>query len=178
MKKVLLPLMFLLGGAASGPRELRLDGEVNPGSVQPLVQALEAPGDVTIRIDSPGGSVGAGLELVKAIDAHVGTVTCYVPRGGEAASMAFILLQVCDVRLVHEASILMAHGVIASPGPSSVEELEALVQIMRTLNTAMAEIMCARAIFPECEAVVVGPGLWMSGGDALLLGFADAVLKR
>lgn len=98
------------------PRRLFL-GPVTEEGIAPLMKGLrEAIANhediVYIEIDSPGGSVSAGLQLQalmrKAEKAGVETV-CLVD--GHAASMAGFLLQECDVRMMTRRSDILYHEV-------------------------------------------------------------------
>lgn len=99
-------------------RFLFLDGVINGETIAPLKAALEkavtskgrAP--ITILINSPGGSVIAGMafinrmQAVKALDIEI---NCYVLD--VAASMAFQILTQCTNRYTLPTSFLLWHGV-------------------------------------------------------------------
>ena len=85
-----------------------LSGKVDYTSTNKLVEELYTkPGtEYTIYIDSPGGNVFAGLEVVKAIQNSGKTVTCIADM---AISMAFTIFQQCHVRHVTDGAVLMQH---------------------------------------------------------------------
>lgn len=99
-------------------RLLYLQGEITGQTIAPLKDALEkavtgkgrAP--ITIVINSPGGSVIAGMafinrmQAVKALDMDI---NCYVLD--VAASMAFQVLTQCTNRYTLPTSFLLWHGV-------------------------------------------------------------------
>jgi ATP-dependent protease ClpP protease subunit len=60
-----------------------------------------------LRINSDGGGVVAGWDLVQAIEGYGSPVTCVVDT--RAQSMGFYILQTCDKRLMTSRSFLMAH---------------------------------------------------------------------
>jgi ATP-dependent protease ClpP protease subunit len=65
---------------------------------------------VTLIINSPGGSVYAGLQFINAMIAVQSKgveINCYV--SGMAASMAFQILAFCDERYAMEYSMLLWH---------------------------------------------------------------------
>lgn len=69
-------------------------------------------GVIEVVINSPGGSVFAGLQFVNAINlaqARGITIRCYV--AGMAASMAFQILAECDERYALRYSLLLWHPV-------------------------------------------------------------------
>lgn len=70
----------------------------------------QAPSEVNLIIDSPGGSVFSGFRFISQMKALQGKGTkfsCYVP--GLAASMAFHILAHCDKRVVLDESALLWH---------------------------------------------------------------------
>jgi len=159
---------------------LSLDTVVTDESVDPLIEALESPGNVVIVIDSPGGSVPAGLALSKAIEQHDGTVACVVD--GMAASMALYILQSCDVRLMTKRSTLMAHEIsLSGVMEGNPNNWQAVVAMMKALNRALLEhtIHRTNASFEEAHANTVG-GLqwWMNWDEALARGFVDRVVPQ
>lgn len=124
MKYISFLIMSVLIGAASasagpvidmtGPRTLRVEGVIM-GNALELAHKVErlssdnsAP--IDLLINSPGGSVEAGLQLVEAI--HIAqsrgvTVRCAVST--LAASMAFIILNECNERYALSNSLLLFH---------------------------------------------------------------------
>jgi len=87
---------------------LVLRGEVNATSANKLIHSiLTSPEkDLYLFIDSPGGSIFAGLRLIEAIKASDKNIICVA---NTAISMAFAILQGCDERLIVEDAVLMQH---------------------------------------------------------------------
>lgn len=75
-----------------------------------FLAAKQAPSEIKVIIDSPGGSVYTGFKFIaqmKALQAQGTVIKCYVP--GLAASMAFHILVHCDERNVLQESALLWH---------------------------------------------------------------------
>lgn len=185
MKKWMFGILFAITclssqwarSATSAKTRLDLQGEVTQESVAPLIEALAKPGDVELWIDSPGGSVGAGLELMSAMDSHKGKITCVVGRYAMAASMAALIFEGCDERVLFRTSTLMFHGIsVGLSGYYNVGALEELLKMMRVVNEVAADIACRTSTYPECKTAVVSEGLWLTGTQAAIYGFADAVV--
>lgn len=117
-------LISLLIGAASasagmtidmsGPRTLRVEGVIlgNALDLAHKVERMssESQDPIDLLINSPGGSVEAGLQLVEAM--HIAQsrgvrVRCAVST--LAASMAFLILNECDERYALSNSLLLFH---------------------------------------------------------------------
>lgn len=155
-------------------------GEVTADSVLPLVLDLAfAPASYTLLINSPGGSVYAGLHLMDAMHAAraAGTrVTCIVSGG--AYSMAAIILQACTERLLERTSALMFHTVSVTKAEGNAWDLARLVREMRALNKRLAIIAVSRSRMRLTEYVArtADEDYWVGWEEALEFGFIDGVL--
>ena len=93
---------------------LRVDGQVEDGMASVFCTALfllaseeQGAPDITVYINSPGGSVIAGLAMYDAMRNYPGKITTVV--SGMAASMGSILLAGGDERLATPNSRVMIH---------------------------------------------------------------------
>lgn len=91
---------------------LVLRGEVTDASMGKLMHAVlakRAQAPLYLYIDSPGGSVSAGMDFIKAVKVSNVRLTCIA---NTAISMAFAILQeACAERLIVDTSVLMQHMV-------------------------------------------------------------------
>lgn len=88
---------------------ISLVGTVDEYSIQPIqdrIDELEDNEELFIFIDSPGGSVFAGIGLVEELKTTKKKITCIARK---AISMAFSIYQACPVRLATPMGILMQH---------------------------------------------------------------------
>ncbi len=95
---------------------IHIDREINKELKQSvdkdLLLTLGIPGNMLVLIDSPGGSISYGDDIIDILNHHrtLGIkIICVVTR--EASSMAFNILSTCDLRLAVERSTLMFHEV-------------------------------------------------------------------
>lgn len=98
-------------------RTIFINGGIEPAMLDIVVSGLHLIGhdkDVTVLINSPGGTLTDGLGIYDALVNHGGHVTGRVV--GEACSAACILLQACDTREATKHSTIMHHV-----GSASVE---------------------------------------------------------
>ena len=157
-------------------------GEVNNQSMSQFISELTvaaAPNkSITVFVDSPGGSVVAGMYAIQAVKAlrvtHSGLrLTCYVHS---AASMAFHFVQLaCDKRVVSEVSILMQHQ--ASAGMSGKwGELESRVQLIRQIIDLLDRKIAARLrlTVPAYRDLIVNDW-WLVGRAAIRARAADVL---
>lgn len=158
-------------------------GAVNAASVQALMNQLDTwdrldgACQVEIVFNSPGGSVVDGLALWDAIAAfrtkghHVTTVAL-----GMAASMAGILLQAGDKRVIGRESWLMIHetsfGVHGKFG-----EVEDFTKWVEKIQDRVLDIFASRSTLTKKQIKNrwARTDWWIASEEAVELGFADEV---
>lgn len=69
----------------------------------------QGSGDFVILIDSRGGSVDAGAQMINAVARIKGKSRAICVVVGDAMSMAFNFLTACDIRLAVKDTRLLAH---------------------------------------------------------------------
>ncbi len=176
MKRLLFLLSMLLFAcsAIAEPKQIVLDQEVSSDTVDPIVKAI-SEGPVSITINSPGGDVISGLNLVHAIQNSKWPVSCRVQ--GMAASMAAVIFESCDVRAMTPDSFLMFHPVSAgAPDRVTPDALREVAEEMRILSHALSVISCRKIQMgaDECEAKIMQTW-WLSADEALDAQAADSV---
>lgn len=113
MRALVAAVVVLLTHApatAASVQRYMMSGPVTDESAKETVEFLQSSDDadaVVLEIDTPGGDVAAGMQIVHAIEEASPLVVCVVD--GDAASMGFAILQSCDQRLMTRRSKLMAH---------------------------------------------------------------------
>jgi ATP-dependent Clp endopeptidase proteolytic subunit ClpP len=133
---------------------------------------------MTIVLNSPGGSVIAGLALYDYIlklraDGHHVTVVCL----GMAASMGGILLQSGDKRVVGKYSQVLIHEVASGTSGKIWAQDDALT-FSKSLWTQLSEILAERSSLTAAQirARALRKDWWLTSDEAIELGFADEVL--
>jgi ATP-dependent protease ClpP protease subunit len=165
---------------------ISLVGAIDEDSVAAALTALRAvakehPEAVVFEIDSPGGEVGAGLQLAKALEDYPVRLICVVD--GDAASMAFYLLQSCPLRLMTKRSSLMMHRpyLVLNKSPDQIDDVDKanIEARMNVLAAAMFEHYAARmGSTPENLALKV-PGKkmwWMGWSEGVCSNAVDGVV--
>jgi ATP-dependent Clp endopeptidase proteolytic subunit ClpP len=141
----------------------RLAGEVKPS--------------IEIIFNSPGGSIVAGLALWDTIQAvraagHYVTTTSY----GMAASMAGILLQAGDNRVMGKESWLLIHEAAFSAG-GKIGEVEDTVKWVKMVQERILNIFANRSTVSKAtiKRKWTRQDWWLSSDEALKLGLCDEV---
>lgn len=181
---MLLTGLLLWGGAAAaedGPIVvLSIDGPVNQAMTGYFVAGLaEAESDgahaLLIELDTPGGDVGATLEIVQVIrNASIPVIVYITPTGAQAASAGSVITLAGHASGMAPETVIGAASPVAGTGEDIAETLyrkavEDLKAVMRNLTAdrgAEAQAV-AEAMVEEARAV--------TGEEALELGLINAV---
>ena len=138
-----------------------INGEVVDLAAQ-VEQVKNATEDVTLVINSPGGDVFEGLQMVKAIENCPHKVTAKVEV--MAASIAAIVALACDRVVIGKNDIMMLHNswTFAS---GNKEELQSCIDAMKAIDTVLHNVIgehCQdKALLDEVDAGDV----WLVGEE-------------
>jgi ATP-dependent Clp protease protease subunit len=160
----------------------KLSGDVDDEMATSLATwlrlAAASTKDVTIEINSPGGEVEAGWDIIDSIRDSGLTTHCKVTR--TAASMAAVILQACSTREMTKSSRIMHHEAAGGGLISGRKELyRNLSEDLRTLSRTMAEYAVRRMkITVEVYEAHTSGGLdwWITWDEALAVGAVDSVV--
>lgn len=164
------------------------EGSVGSISVNVCLQTMNAwhrlhkDSAWTITINSPGGSVTEGMHLFDAITAYSkrggGSHEITMVVRGYAASMAGILLQAVDKRVIGPESYLLIHEVSAA-AIGKVGEMkddmkwyEKICERIATIFVQRSEGKISKAKF---KTNWTRKDWWLSSDEALALGFVDEI---
>jgi len=145
--------------------------------------------DINITINSPGGDAIAGLHLfdqlvaysLRGVDGkgtggghHKVTVTVR----GHAASMAGILLQAADERVIGPTSWLMIHEISAGTG-GKIGEIKDDYEWFKVMCEQIAEVFVVRSggkiSAKDFAAKWTDRNWWINAKDSLKFGFVDRI---
>lgn len=198
MKKVLWILLIFASSAfaadnpivLSSANILVLNNEVNSESVAKImIDARKLDADTSsflaakpiyLFLDTPGGSIIDGLKLIdflKGLKRPVHTITSF------AASMGFQIAEQLENRYILPHGILMSHrargevsGEFGGVSPNQMESRYALwSRIVKELDEATVARTKGKQTLASYERKYV-PELWLTAGQAVDGGFADAVI--
>lgn len=164
-------------------RIVRLEGEITDAMANEVIRQLmilgsETKEDITILIDSPGGSVGAGFAIIDAMRMLGNRIVCVCT--GLAASMAALIFSEGSERLMFPHSVVMIHQARLSGHISGGSET--IEQISRRLAKNSAEVNSLLAkntgkTLGEIESASAYDN-YMSAEEAVAFGIADGVADR
>lgn len=162
--------------AADGARvaELNLFGEigweVNAAAFAADLKSLGELDAITLRINSPGGSITEGTAIFNTILRNPAKVTAYVE--GWAASMASVIAMAADEIIIPENAWMVIHnpwtGVMGE-----AEDLRKEADLLDRMKETIIEAYMRHAKVGKKEIVkMMDAETWMNGKEAVKLGFA------
>lgn len=131
--------------------------------------------EITLRVNSPGGSVYDGIAIANALRAHDAKVTAYVD--GLAASIASVIITAADEVVMMPNSEIMIHEASAL-GYGDARDLaktsERLEKIGQNIAGAYADRAGGKA---EDWRAAMLEETWYSASEAVAAGLADRVVS-
>lgn len=148
-------------------------------TAQEVMHALSEVGrdtDITVRINSSGGYVDAGVAIYNALIAHKGKVTIQIDA--LAASAASIIAMAGEERIMRTGSLMMIHDPASYTFGNADEHEKSRVHLDK-LGDLMAGIYADRT--GEGEDILradMREELWMTGAEAVERGFATSTESK
>lgn len=145
-----------------------------------FIRDLENLGEIDeleIDINSPGGSVNAGLTIYDAIRNHSASVKRTVATG-LAASMGSVILLAGDERHIAKNARVMVHRVTGTASGTS-EEMQKAAELAKKFEDRILAIYAERTGQEPADLQAMMNslvGTWMIGEEAVTRGFAHRVL--
>ena len=165
-------------------REIWISGEINSELADAVISQIlhldaeDPASEITLYINSPGGSVAAGLsiyDVMQAVTASIRTVCV-----GTAASMAAVLFAAGKRREIMKHGEVMIHDPLVSGGISG----SALaVQDKSDRLMAKRKVLCGILAEHTGKSLkqiykVTGKDTYFGADEAVQYGLADAVIEK
>ena len=157
-------------------RVLLLEGEVNDVTCNGLIKSMlvlehqDAHEPITLIINSPGGSVTAGLALIDTMQ----SLDCPVTTVGEGvvASMAAVILACGD-----RHTQVLIHQLMGGTGMAQQTDIEIAAQHTATMRAELDELLAERGNLSAREFhELTERDCWCNAKRALELGLVDEVI--
>lgn len=140
-----------------------------------LARALQGVKDVTVNINSPGGSYIEGVAMFNMLVQHPGKITVNVL--GQASSAAAIVAMAADQLNMAPASVLFIHNVHADVYGDK-NGMREVADVLDKLDGALTGIYAARSgQRPAKIADMLDKETTLTAKEAVDLGLADKVLE-
>jgi ATP-dependent protease ClpP protease subunit len=155
----------------------RMFGGLTSKSFAEELNALGAVDEITLRINSMGGSVFDGFTIHSLLKNHAAKVTVKVD--GIAASIASLIAMAGDEIQISENGFFMIHEpwtIISGTAKELREEADTLDKFQSQGNQAYA----SRSGLPESEILAMmadGKETWLNATESVSKGFANSIIQ-
>lgn len=149
-------------------------GVVKQAQTKLLEYDAQGHDPIWIRINSPGGSVDAGLILIDTMKAVESPINCIVES--KAYSMAAIILTYCDGRFGYPHATYMLHeasyGTVGDD-PSNRSKLDFLTKYLDRVHVEIAKNI---GMDPKLYRARIRDAWWLLNDEALKIGLIQKVI--
>ena len=129
--------------------------------------------DVTIELDSEGGSVSDGLAIYNAIMTYEGKVTIHIDT--IAASIATVICCAADHVIINSNAKYMIHR-CWTQAMGNCRDFRSTADIMEMLDADMASTYAEKTNIDSTElTALMDAETWFSAEEAVARGFADEI---
>lgn len=126
--------------------------------------------EITLRVNSPGGSVFDGMTIYERLKNHPAKVTAYVD--GLAASIASIIIMAADEVVVGDGAMIMIHKPMSFVAGNSLE-LERMIDVLDKIENQMINIYAKKTGMSKSEiSSALSQETWYTSDEAIEAGFA------
>lgn len=135
------------------------------------LKAFTGLNQITVRINSPGGSVFDGTAIYNLLKNHSATIK--VKIDGLAASMASVIAMAGDSIEMPENAIMMIHNPWMFAGGDAAE-LRKSADVLDKIKASILSAYTSKTGLSEDElSAMMDAETWLTGAEAKKLGFAD-----
>ena len=137
--------------------------------------ALPDGSPLTLRLNSPGGSVFDAVAIYNAIKRHAGPVTVWID--GIAASAASYIAMAGDEVVMPENAFLMIHDP-SGFAMGTAEDMRAMAEALDKIKGSLVAGYAAKSGGAEDDiAALMARETWLDAAEAVDLGFADRLAE-
>ncbi len=148
-------------------------GGVDVNEAIALIEGLDDDAELTVRINSPGGSAHDGLALANAIMRHPGPTTTNVEA--LAASAASVVALAGDTVTMSKYGQMMLHNARVGVH-GTVEDLKSAAAMLTKLNDSMAQFYADRTGGDPADwAKAMKRESWYTADEALEAGLVSSI---
>jgi ATP-dependent protease ClpP protease subunit len=127
--------------------------------------------NITLRVNSPGGSVFDGMTIYERLRNHPAKVTAYVD--GLAASIASVIIMAADEIIIGDGAMVMIHKPMSFVAGNSLE-LERMIDVLDKIENQMIGIYAKKTGLTRSEiSAALAKETWYTSDEAIELGFAN-----
>jgi len=151
--------------------------DVTPMDIKNELEKLKNSDSINLYVNSPGGSVFAGLAIFNELKRFEKPITAYVD--GVAASIASLIVLAADRVVMPFNAMFMIHNMWTCIC-GTAEDLRNTADRIDKMSESILVETYARKTGLEKDKIIkmMDEETWLNGEDAFLLGFADEILEE
>lgn len=171
---------YSIRNAKKGAAEVSIYDEIGLWGIRAadFARDLKAAGDlkeITVRLNSPGGSVFDGLAIHNILKDHAANVTVKVD--GIAASIASVIAMAGDRVEMPENAMMMIHDP-SGLALGTAEDMRELADVLDKIKASLVSAYRNKSGMADEEiAALMADETWLSAAEAKEKGFADEVTQ-
>ena len=132
-------------------------------------------GNITVRLNSPGGDVFAGVSIMNMLKDREGDVTIIVD--GLAASIASVIAMAGDKIIMNTGSMMMIHNAWSFAVGDS-QELRKIADQLDKIGESIISVYATRTgLDTDTIKDMLDAETWMTADEAVEMGFADEAVE-
>ena len=148
------------------------DSDVTPTGITEELNKLQGVGHINLYVNSPGGSVSAGIAIYNKLKRCNKPITAYVD--GVAASIASLIVLAADEVVMPYNSFLMIHNPWVSGVSGEAKDLREIADRLDKNKGIILQVYQDKTGIEENElSKMMDDETWITGTEALDMGFAD-----
>lgn len=137
------------------------------------MKAIKDVSEITVYINSAGGSVFEGVSIYNQLKRHKATIT--VEIDGLAASIASLIAMAGDTINMAENAMMMIHRPYGG-GFGNADDLRSVADTLDKIQDTLRDTYAARSGMEAAQvAELIEAETWMSAAEALEYGLVDSV---
>ncbi|MBO9598640.1 MAG: Clp protease ClpP [Cohnella sp.] len=148
--------------------------EVTPKEVNDILNAIGNVDELSVRINSPGGEVFAGMAIYSMLKRHPANVTAYID--GLAASIASVIPLAANKIVMMRGGMYMIHRPWGGVRQATSDKLRAQADLLDKIEGEMTALYSGKS---GMTAEQIGPLLaaetWYTADEAKTAGFIDEI---
>lgn len=148
--------------------------EVTPKEVNDMLKEIGDVSELSVRINSPGGDVFAGMAIHSMLKRHSANITAYID--GLAASIASVIPLAANKIVMPKGAMYMIHEGMSTVRMARASKLRQSADLLDKINGEMIGIYSTKSGIDEDELkVLLDKETWYTADEAKSAGFIDEI---
>jgi ATP-dependent Clp endopeptidase proteolytic subunit ClpP len=151
-------------------------GGYSPDRLMQDLDELQSAKEITVRINSGGGSAFAGMAIFELLRAHGAKITTRID--GVAASAASIIAMAGDRIIMGTGAMMMVHNPWMRV-EGEAKDMRAAADVLDRVGESLINVYASRTKKSREELKsALDKTTWMTAEESLTMGFADEIDKK